>query len=146
MRKKMLVALIATVGALSVFAVASATAGLPTNTQSGSKAYVSDFSGGTCNPIESNKISQGSTLYLISNQNVTLDWTLSSQGTSSKTSTFWTSGQVSIWTLCAGATNLWYASIGTASEALGTYTVQANYDSSGKNFSSDSFQIVAAAV
>jgi hypothetical protein len=141
MRKKLLFGLIATIGALSAFAVASATAGLPTNTQNGSKAYVSDNP--SCAPLESNKIATGDSLYLISTQSVTLDWTIYSQGTSSKNSTVINAGTTSGWTLCDGATNLWYTWIAYA-PAAGTYTLEANYDSTGKNFSSDSFKTVAA--
>ena len=142
MRKNLLVALIATL-ALAAVAASSALAGVPTNTQSGSKAYVTTT---PCDPLETNQISQYSELYLVSNQPVTLDWYIYSQGTSTKNSALWDSGTVYDyqWISC-GSGNLWYADTGTyAWESLGTYTLNTVYDSTGKNFSSDSFKIVAA--
>jgi hypothetical protein len=103
---------------------------------------VSDFSGGTCSPLESSKIAANTTIYAISTQNITLNETVYMQGTSSKNSTVVASGTFpsGSWQLSPGSTNLWWQVLGSLPNT-GTYTMEVTY-LSGKNFSSDSFQIV----
>jgi hypothetical protein len=131
-------------------AVPAALAGPNSNSQGGSKGYVTDFSEGQCSPLEQNQIELGDTIYVdlkvpvwySDNYSHTLTFEIFDNGTS-----VWGPFDYTFYDCTSFDGNLWYVNLGITGDTLGegSYTLQVTYkysDRAGDNFSSDSFLVV----
>jgi hypothetical protein len=157
-----LLAMTGLAGALVLsLAVPAALAGGNSNSQGGTKGYVTDFNVDTCLPLEQNQIASDSTLFV--DLKIPVDY--SGTGSVSEGDLYFTiyengtgKGEDNIVygpTLltpidCPGISgNLWYVSLDVTGAELGgpgSYTLVVDYpdDPIGKNFSADSFTIYEA--
>jgi hypothetical protein len=140
-----LLAMTGLAGALVLsLAVPAALAGPNSNSQGGSKGYVTDFNDGTtqCLPLEQNQIE--STDFIFVDLKIPVDY--SGIGSVSEGALYFTIYENGTAKGEDNSGNLWWVSLDLAGSELepGSYTLVVNYpdDPIGDNFSADSFVVL----